>query len=150
MDDKYMHKWWEWRVLIKHHKLFERYISRRQPISSVVYFIVKSDVIPFEQTKAMGIWKKWKSKLRHNASILCWRFEVICHKHEPCKNSTWSCNNIFTRHWNEIGESKSAYLMTERGKQKCTTEILQINGTKIQPTKEDMTYKYLGDDENVS
>ena len=40
--------------------------------------------------------------------------------------------------------------MTERGKQKCTTEILQINGTKIQPTKEDMTYKYLGDDENVS
>ena len=41
-------------------------------------------------------------------------------------------------------ESKSAYLTIERGKQKYTTEILEINGTKIQPIKEDMTYKCLG------
>ena len=47
-------------------------------------------------------------------------------------------------------ESKSAYLTIERGKQKYTTEILEINGTKIQPIKEDMTYKCLGVDENVS
>ena len=47
-------------------------------------------------------------------------------------------------------ESKCAYLMIERGKQKRTTEILEMNGTKIQPVKEDMTYKYLGVDENAS
>ena len=37
-----------------------------------------------------------------------------------------------------FGESKCAYLMIQRGKQKCTTEILEMNGTKIQPIKEDM------------
>ena len=50
----------------------------------------------------------------------------------------------------KFGESKCTYLMMERGKQKCTTKILEINGTKIQLIKEDMTYKYLGVDENVS
>ena len=48
------------------------------------------------------------------------------------------------------GESKCAYLMIESGKQKCTTKILEMNGTKIQPIKDDMTYKYLGVDENAS
>ena len=48
MDDKCMHKWRERLVRIKHHKVFERPISRRQPICSAVYLIVKSNVIPFE------------------------------------------------------------------------------------------------------
>ena len=50
----------------------------------------------------------------------------------------------------KFGESKCAYLMIESGKQKCTTKILEMNGTMIQPIKDDMTYKYLGVDENVS
>ena len=50
----------------------------------------------------------------------------------------------------KFGESKCAYLMIERGKQKCTTEKLEMNGTKIQSIKKDVTYKYLGVDENVS
>ena len=50
----------------------------------------------------------------------------------------------------KFGESKCAYLMIERGKQKCTTEKLEMNGTKIQSIKKDVTYKYLGVHENVS
>ena len=50
----------------------------------------------------------------------------------------------------KFGESKCAYVMIERGKQKCMTEIVEMNETMIQPIKEDMTYKYLGVDENVS
>ena len=150
MVDKCMHKWWERLVLIKHHEIIERHISRRQPISSVVYLIVKSDVIPFEQTKGICIWKKWKSKPKHNTSILCWRFEVICYKYEQCKNSTWSSSNIFTRHQNEIWRVKVCLFNNKRRKQICTTEILEMNGTKIQPIKEDIIYKYLGFDENVS
>ena len=50
----------------------------------------------------------------------------------------------------KFGESKCAYLMIEREKQKCMTKILEKNRTKIQQIKEDITYKYLGFDENVS
>ena len=50
----------------------------------------------------------------------------------------------------KFGESKCSYLMIERGKQKCTTEKLEMNGTKIQSIKKDVTYKYLGVDKNVS
>ena len=50
----------------------------------------------------------------------------------------------------KFGESKCAYLMIEREKQKYRTGILEMNGTKIQPIKDYMTYKYLSVGENVS
>ena len=40
----------------------------------------------------------------------------------------------------KFGESKCAYVMIERGKQKCMTEIVEMNETMIQPIKEDISY----------
>ena len=49
-----------------------------------------------------------------------------------------------------FGESKCAYLRIERGKMKETTQHLEMNGLKIQPIKDGESYKYLGQDENLS
>ena len=72
----------------------------------------------------------------------------------PNMSSAKTLFNLVTTFLQDIGmkfgESEYAYLMIERGKQKCTTEILEMNRTKIQPVKEDMTYNYLGVDENVT
>ena len=50
----------------------------------------------------------------------------------------------------KFGESKCAYIVIEKGTLIEKKEPIIINNVKIKPMKEDESYKYLGQDENIS
>ena len=97
------------------------YISRRQPVSSVVYLIVKSDVIPFEQIKGICIGKN----VNRNQDITHLFFVEDLKLFATNMSSAKTLLDLVTFSQDigmKFGESKCAYLMIERGKQKCTTD----------------------------
>ena len=48
-----------------------------------------------------------------------------------------------------FGESKCAFLATDKGKAVESHEAIVINGVAIKPLKDGDSYKYLGQDENI-